>query len=226
MINAYSNHDTIKASQEFISSKFDELSNTVDNLKSANHDLRSQNEQLKERIAKLETNASALDCDMEHLKEYIRRDMLEIHGVPVSSNENTNNITIQIGQLLDINIEKSDISISHRLPSKEGYIPPIIVKFTRRDVRNLMLNQKKRLRSISSLDLGLNQESKLYLNESLTQRGRLLLKAVKSFKRDFNYKFVWTSNGKVFLRKNNSQTSQVHSFVSKEKFEEFKSRIG
>jgi predicted RNase H-like nuclease (RuvC/YqgF family) len=41
-----------------------------------------------------------------------------------------------------------------------------------------------------------------------------------------NYKFVWTSNGKVFLRKNNSQTSQVHSFVSMEKFEEFKSRIG
>ena len=116
--------------------------------------------------------------------------------MPVSSSENSNDIVIQIGQLLDINIEKSDISISHRLPSEEGYTPPIIVKFTRRDVRNSLLSQKKTLRSMSALDLGLNQESKLYLNESLTQRGRLLLKAVKSFKRDFNYKFVSTSNGK------------------------------
>jgi septation ring formation regulator EzrA len=84
--------DSIKASQEFISSKFDELNNTVDKLKFANHDISSQNEQLKERIAKLETNALALDSDMEHLKEYIRRDMLEIYVVPVSSSENSNYI--------------------------------------------------------------------------------------------------------------------------------------
>ena len=45
---------------------------------------------------------------------------------------------------------------------------------------------------------------------------------MRAFKRDFNFKFVWTANGKVFLRKNNSQESRVYSFSSIKEFDEFK----
>jgi hypothetical protein len=214
--------DDIKASQVFISSKFDELANSVDILKAENHELRSQNESFKKRIDNLEGYVTTLDVDLESLREYTRRDMLEIHGVPISTGENTNEIIIAIGQLLGANIKESDISISHRLSAREGFIAPIIVKFSRRDIRNAMLSKKSNLRNKSSLDLGLNEEVKIYLNESLTQRGRSLLRAVRAFKRDFNFKFVWTANGKVFLRKNNSQESRVYSFSSIKEFDEFK----
>ena len=45
---------------------------------------------------------------------------------------------VQLPLLIEPDFELADqeISISHRLPAAEGYIPPIIVKFTRRDTRN------------------------------------------------------------------------------------------
>ena len=74
------------------------------------------------------------------------------------------------------------ISTSHRLPAAEGYIPPIIVKFTRRDRRNRIYSQKRNLSSKKGSDLGFQQQSRIYLNESLTQKGRMLLKKSKNLK--------------------------------------------
>ena len=117
---------------------------------------------------------------MENVKEYIRRDMLELHGIPVTRDENPNEIVKSVVNLLDRGhqFHDQDISISHRLPAPEGKIPPIIVKFTRRNTRTFSL--KRQLQSKSTLDLGFPTESRIYLNESLTQRTRELLKELKA----------------------------------------------
>ena len=54
----------------------------------------------------------------------------------------------------------------------------------------------------------------------ITQKGRMLLKKVKEFKINHHYKFLWTRQGKVFLKKNESQ-SQIASFTSMEELEAF-----
>lgn len=40
----------------------------------------------------------------------------------------------------------------------------------------------------------------IYVNESRTDMRRKLLVKAKLFKKDMNWKFVWTKNGKIFLR--------------------------
>ena len=125
---------------------------------------------------------------MENVKQYIRRDMLELHGIPVTRDENPNEIVKSVVNLLDRGhqFHDQDISISHRLPAPEGKIPPIIiVKFTR-STRDHIFSLKRQLQSKSTLDLGLptEPENRIYLNESLTQRTRELLKEVKAFLRE------------------------------------------
>ena len=134
--------------------------------------------------------------------------MLEIHGIPITTGEYTNNIVKKVVSLIEPDFELADqeISISHRLLAAEGYIPPIIVKFTRRDTRNKIYSQKRNLSSKKASDLGYQQQSRIYINESLTQKGRMLLKKVKEFKNNHHYKFLWTRHGKVFLKKNESQS--------------------
>ena len=216
--------DEIKKSQDFLSSKFDALVISVNELKIANSALRDQNAQLRERVDTLEAKIAAAEVDAENLKQYLRRDLLEIHGVPVLEGEDTNGIVKQVTQLLnsDLELNESDISISHRLPANEGSIPSIIVKFTRRDKRDRIYSLKRNLSTKSALDLGFRQESRLFINESLTQKCRELLKEVKSFKRNKHFKFVWTKQGKVFLRKDEDPSSRVYAFSTKEGFEEFK----
>ena len=70
--------------------------------------------------------------------------------------------------------------------------------------------------------MGFQQDSRLYINESLILKSRELLKEVKAFKRDYYFKFVWTKQGKVLSRKEASPSSKVIAFFSIKEFEEFK----
>ena len=162
--------DDIKKSQDFLGSKFDGLAASVNELRAENKELRQGNQILQERVAELEKQSVTAELDVEQIKQYLRRDLLEIHGVPVTPDENTNNIVQKVVQLIypDFNLDESEISTSHRLPASEGYIQPIIAKFTRRSTRDMIYHKKRQLRSKSSLGLGFQQENSLYINESLT----------------------------------------------------------
>ena len=132
---------------------------------------------------------------------YSRRDCLEFHGIPECSGENTEELVHRVGNLVRVEIGPSDISVSHRLPSKSGRTPAIIAKFTKRSTRDKLFNAKASLRNYRSSDIGIASSSeKLYINESLAQRARDLFSRVRDFKRIHGFKYAWTKYGKSFLK--------------------------
>ena len=94
--------------------------------------------------ARIHGQVAACESGMENVKQYIRRDMLELHGIPVTRDENPNEIVKSVVNLLDRGhqFHDQDISISHRLPAPEGKIPPIIFKFTRRNTRTFSFKRQ------------------------------------------------------------------------------------
>ena len=216
--------DEIKQSQGFLSAKFDDLAISVNELRVENESLRSRNAQLTEQVKNLDLKTHVSENEIEDLKQYIRRDMLEIQGIPVTEDENTNTIIHNVVKLVDNSMafEQNEICISHRLPSRRGLIPPIIVKFVRRDVRDKIYKSRRSLISKTSADLGYHEQSRIFINESLTYQARQLLKSVKAFKREKNYRYVWTNNGKVLLKKDSTPSSQAISFTTLKEFERFK----
>ena len=216
--------DEVKKSQNFLNDKFESLMTSMKEIKAEGDLLRSENARLQQRVGYLEEKVTESESDMENIKQYLRRDMLEIHGIPVTTDECTNSLVIKVVSLIDpdLVLTKEDISTSHRLHAARGYIPPIIVKFIRRDIRNRIYGQKRNLGSKTTSDLGFQQQSRLYINESLTQKGRVLLKTVKEFKKNNHLKFIWTRQGKVFLRKSEMASSQVFSFSTLDEFQAFK----
>ena len=87
--------------------------------------------------------------------------------------------------------------------------PAIIVKFVRRDVRDQFYAGRKHLRGKSTRDIGLSgiTEHKIYIGESLTQQNRQLFNSCQEKKKQLNYKFIWTSTGRIFLRKDENSPS-------------------
>jgi len=70
----------------------------------------------------------------ENLAQYLRRDCLEIPGIPLSENNTSNDIVIAVDRAIDVPVKEEDISTSHPLPYYNSDTPTrIIVKFTRRD---------------------------------------------------------------------------------------------
>ena len=64
-----------------------------------------------------------------------------------------------------------------------------------------------------------SHKAQIHVNESLTPYRKRLLGRILQFKRDHNYKFIWTVNGKIMLKKTESSTTK--RFVTHEEFEKF-----
>ena len=91
----------------------------------------------------------------ESLAQYLYRYSLEISGIPLSEDYSTNDIVIAVGKAINVSVKEEDISTSHPLPSYNSGAPPkIIVKFTRRDVRNVYYASRRKLIN-NSLQLGI-----------------------------------------------------------------------
>lgn len=111
-----------------------------------------------------------------------------------------------MGKAIGVNITDTDISVSHRLPPSKSYKSkkpgpsPIIVKFVRRDTKDAFYQARLKLKEMTSKDLGFLDERRMYISESLSPTNHELFNEAYKLKEDLDYKFLWTSNGKVFLR--------------------------
>ena len=97
---------------------------------------------------------------MDRLEQYGRRENLELHGIPVKENENTDEIDKEVAKSLDVNLEDYVISPSHRLfdykprnerepeqaNDKRNQYPPIIVRFSNRDKRNELYSKRWKIK--------------------------------------------------------------------------------
>lgn len=128
----------------------------------------------------------------------------------------------QVAGLLDVELGEDDISISHRPPpipswtDEDGTVhsppPSIIAKFVKRDVKEKFYRARYKLKNKSSRDLAGTSSAegnKIFISESLTQTRKKLFKAALKLKRELNFNFISTSNGRIFLRQNKDSRSHL-----------------
>ena len=130
---------------------------------------------------------------MDEQEQYSRRVCLEIKGIAVDRDEDTNEIVCKVADIMGISIQE-DISISHRLPpgkqweDKDGFVhqpdpPAIIAKFVRRDDAIAIYRSRYKLKGKTTSDIvGLSTTqmragSNIYIQDSLTVAKRKLFKS-------------------------------------------------
>ena len=222
---------------EFVNAKYDELLQMMKTsnderkaLQNENKILQDENKILKATIHSIERSLESVTRANHDLEQYTRRECVEIRGIPVAatpSEEQTNNIVKDVGKLLGVDITDNDISVSHRMPQSQERKgkprpPAVIVKFTRRDVKDNFYRARKHLKDLTTQDLGYSEKNKIYLAESLSERNRMLFKDCLKVKKDLEFKFIWTLNGKIFMRKD--KDSPVHLIANKEDLQKMQSR--
>ena len=185
-------------SQNFLNQELETVKRSVKDINNLElpkkaHILMKEVETLKKHIVEHEKMHDALD-------QYQRRENLEFHGIPVTLNENTNHIIKTMVKKLNVDLKEDDISTSHRLPSANNRTPGIIVKFTNRDLRNLIYQKRRNLIGVN--DFKIPGMTNLFINENLTPMRRKLFSLVFKKKIELKYKFLWTQNGDIYVRKN------------------------
>ena len=115
---------------------------------------------------------------------------------------------------MGVPVGPEDISVSHHIPTctSQKYqvkrsAPAIIVKFTRRDTKEMFYHGRKELRGLTTKDFGFSDENNIFINESLTEANKELFKATLKVKKDYRYDYIWTTNGKIYLRKDRDSSA-------------------
>ena len=86
-----------------------------------------------------------------------------------------------------------------------------IAKFTRRVTKDKFYGARSNLHDKSTLDLGFTVRNSIYISESLTMNNRELLNDCLRAKKDLKFNFVWTRNGRIFMRHDKDSPAKLIS---------------
>ena len=118
---------------------------------------------------------------------------------------------MEILKKVDPEIEKDEILSTYRLKNrkndkKKDNKTPIVVKFVSIEKRNIIFKNKKQLSSVDFKSTK-GKAKIVYINENLTYRNQRIFSKANQFKKENKWKYIWTKNGIVHLRKNEETTS-------------------
>ena len=209
-------HEELQKSLEFHIDKLEKLEAENNKLKQDVSSLKKAVRKAEDDVADLNDDLDGLKsdldsaiCQIDDLEQYNRKHNLEIHGIPESSEENLSDKIIKLGKVLNVHIVNNEIDICHRMATRRsnGGPRPIIVRFRSYRAKSELYKSKKHLRSVS-LNNCFHDAEAAYINENLTSYKRELFAKVRKFKKINNWHSAWTIDGKIFVRK--SQSDQVY----------------
>ena len=196
------------------SDKLKELLDRIQQQEAENVALKAEVKNTNIRIITLTNDVKAADMRISLLENYNRRDNLTISGLKLSSyaeaasfsayfpepvnNENstdTENAVLRLCQdNLSLQIQHSDISIAHRLPSKKKDLEPnIIVRFTNSKARDMVLRARGQLKSL--LNAG-----KIYINKDPSKDTAQLFRQARGIVKAKTLHAAWTDGGMFHVK--------------------------
>ncbi|KAF0752799.1 Uncharacterized protein FWK35_00012261 [Aphis craccivora] len=187
------NSDTFQKFKEDTCINFNNLNaefNVIDKIITENNILKTHIIQLENKIELME-------------RRQISNDII-IDGIPENKTEDCTNLVQQICKELNSNINVSMINDCHRIGFNHNNARPrrIIVKFINHQDKINTLKARQIKRNFSTKDIGIQPDMPIYIRENITTKGSKLFKEARDLKKSLHFQFVWTKNGLVFLRKN------------------------
>lgn len=190
-----------------------EIEKTVSFISKQYDDILKQMEILKIEKTAYKDSIQTMEAKIQDLQVSSRSSTVEIRNVPPSKEKETlaelTNIVSKIGTAVNVPINSMHIRDIYRLPGKSGSTRPIVTEFTSvqtklellTSVRNFNKKSNKEER-LSTHILGITGDRcPIYIAEYLPPSTRKLFFAARQFAKLKEFKFCWTNNENVFLRK-------------------------
>ena len=202
--------DQLTKSQTFISEQYDTIKIAESKFSKTNKSLEAENALLNNKVSELLQKVNTNTITAINQQQYTRRIMVEINNVPRKDKEDSKDIAYKLIDLMELNLTKETIDVAHRLSDRAD--SPIIVKFTTRTARDIFYQGRAKLPDYTAENLGLQNDpnkknNKIFINESLTQPIKILFKSARAECEKKSYKFTWTRNGVIYVRKNKDSNS-------------------
>ena len=102
--------EPLRSSMDCISNGFDEMKKKIAALENTNAELAKKSQFLRQENSRVSNALNQMKSAHDEEEQYIRRDCLDVRGVPTSSGKDTNEIVKKVGSIVDVCIKDKDIS--------------------------------------------------------------------------------------------------------------------
>ena len=198
-----SNKETLK-SVEYLSKEYDDQ-------KRFTQAVKQQISRLETRVTEIAVKLDSLSNSIDEVQQYSYQYNIKLMGIPeIKANESATETSVlceRIFKAMGVQVSLMDIDIAHRVATRNPNSrqpKPIICKFVRRLAREQVMAKRRDVRRIDPASIGLRQDSSLMdagIFDHLTPRLQQLLVDAKKFKIENDYKFCWTKNSVIYLRR-------------------------
>ena len=170
--------------------------------------LTGQNENLLQKNALLEKQLEEEKLERINMEERLlkiinpiqikqRENNLELHGLTEKEDEDCSREVANV--LSKVVSEPVSIINTQRIGNKIGHDGkkrnrPILIHFQHKEQRDKLYTNRVNLKKLEG--------ERLYLNENLPPNLSVLKGKANTIRKSKNYKFLWTKNGNILLRKN------------------------
>lgn len=173
------------------SQRFDDLNKKIEELIEENIKLKEVNKKNMKTTAVLETKVDQLDAELSIIKQRDFKNDLFVSGIPKEENINLSDLIVKTIALLnmDENISSEHFSSVYKVGPDDKTISAIVS----------LKDEAVKLRILKAAKSG--RAKNIFFNQRLTYYTSQLLKSSTKFRKEHNFKYLWVSDGKILLKK-------------------------
>lgn len=188
---------------------------------------------IKSDASELKSTILQLNSELNERDQASLINDVEIAGIPEFPGESVTSLVTGIANKLGMQLDARDIVYAAREgaprsaagaaaasgpaavsgPAAATRMLPrrIVVRLARQALRDDLLHAARVRRDVTTADIGLPHHVpvRVYINERLTKMNRVLLGKAREAKRKFGWRFVWTREGRIYARKDDSPASRT-----------------
>lgn len=208
----------IEDSQQFLSSKFEDIVRDFQNLKVENCQLRSEVDVMKRELSSLKCLVNQLECNADKVNKESLSNNAIIHGIPVQSNENVSEIVTKVSDCIGAVLPPDSLVSASRVfvaSSSTKCHVPIRIVFKSKAGKESFLASKRRFGRLPSSEIVKSmlfngKSTYVTIRDELTPLSLELLNEVRNMQAKMNLKYVWAGReGAVLVKKDESSRPTV-----------------
>lgn len=199
----------IKDNQE---EEFKQLRKEISEIKNQNQifqtTVQTKVEELDKQNLRNQKHIEELEDKIEEMERRHRNSAVEIRGIPFDSNEELSKICTNLCDIIGLTSSQNMIKNVYRTTRTKNPNKPIVLELpsvsAKKDFMKLyktynVNHNQNRLNSEVLKFTG--NKNIIYISEHLTTNTRKTFYLARNFAKNHCFKYCWTSNGRVFLRK-------------------------
>lgn len=209
MKSMYEEMKELRRSMDFFNNKFESMLKELAETRKELLQTKKEKEMLNNKMEEMSEKVNKLEVQVQVLSNQSRQNNLEIAGLPCTPNENCQMLAYNVVKTILPTMKQEEIEEAHRIGhpkdrnGEDKIYRPILVKLKTNKVRDEVFRKKKLLKNVNTVDLGISKKrERLYINENLCDNTKAILREANSLRKLRGWKYLWTNNGVVLLRKN------------------------